>query len=160
MIPTSEIFLHASCYWLQKEFCTQHLSSYLFSDFCELTHLLNRSELPKIWFLTSGTSVSPLSSLEAPRSSQSNKLCLYTEGENLKLGSTSLTFTHTTNFITFSGIIWEGTELTTVVRYASLGSKFHTEVSVTLSKTWHYCRFAFSVGALEKRNPKDSRRNT
>lgn len=41
-------------------------------------------------------------------------------------------------------------ELTTLVSYASLGSKFYTEVSVTLSKMSDYCRFAFSVGALEK----------
>lgn len=41
-------------------------------------------------------------------------------------------------------------ELTVLVRYASLGSKFYTEVSVTLSKTSDYCRFAFSAEALEK----------
>lgn len=109
-----------------------------------------RSELLKMWFLTPDTSVNPLSSLQAPKSSQSNKLCSYTEGENLKLGTSSLTFTHTTNFITFSGIICKGTELTMLVRCASLGSKFYTEVSVTLSKTSDYCRFAFSVRALGK----------
>lgn len=72
-------------------------------------------------------------------------LCPYTEGENL-----TLTFTHTANSITVSGITCEGTELTPLVRYASLGSKFYKEVSVTLPKTWYYCRFAFSVGALGK----------
>lgn len=116
-----------------------------------MTPLLNRSEILKTQFLTPDTSVNPVSSLQAPRSSQSNKRCLYTEGENLKLGTSSLMFTRTTNFITCSGIICKGTELTTLVRYASLGSKFYTEVSVTLSKTSDYCRFAFSVGALEKR---------
>lgn len=137
-----------------------HSICHQYSDFWGLTPLLNRSELLKMWFLTLDASVNPLSSLQAPWSSQSNKLFLYTERENLKLGTSSLAFTHTTNVITFSGIICQSTELTTLVRHASLRSKFYTEVSVTLSKTSDYCRFAFSVGSLEKRktNPRDSRR--
>lgn len=42
-------------------------------------------------------------------------------------------------------------ELTALVRYASVGSKFYPEVSVTLSKASDSCKCAFSSGALEKR---------
>lgn len=52
--------------------------------------------------------------------------------------------------MTFSGIICRGMELTALVRYASLGCRFYTELSVTLSKTSDYCRSAFSAEALEK----------
>lgn len=57
---------------------------------------------------------------------------LFLEGKKLELGASSLTFTPTTNFITFSGIPCEGREWPALVRYADLGSGFYTGVSMTL----------------------------
>lgn len=64
----SEIFLHASCYWLQHIYsCHHHYFQISEDSLLELNFWR--------WFLTTDTSVSSLSLLQVPGSSQSHKLC-------------------------------------------------------------------------------------